>query len=136
MNWPVLCFPTNGDPAVAVSSMQSLRSATARGFKSGWYANLKIIDAEGNCCIVTEATIEKPRRKVWLFLGSLVDCRISLRLDYLTRPDKVGLDEFKKMVCADLDKHREYYESAASIREWKSMVINCHSHREVIECLS
>jgi hypothetical protein len=136
MKWPVLCIPSNGSRAEVVKEKEVLTTSTMLGVTSGWYTNLRVVDADGKVYTIIRATFKRSRNPLLFLWRSLLGGRITVILESSCIPSQIALAELKDLIVADVLAHRSLYESGRPVRELVSCIHECTTHREIIDCLS
>jgi hypothetical protein len=131
--FPVVSFSKTGLMYIA-KNIDDLSVCSNRGWRSGFYSGLTIVDSSGMAIKIREA------RKIgtvgFLWGLSLVwGQRIKVELIEEGR-DKMAIDRFKERVCRQLEKDRHFWNSGGNLDNSILNIKMLGSHKEINEYLS
>lgn len=133
ISYPAVAFAKGGIVHFARNA-DDLVLCSKRGWKSGFYDSLNIVDSEGKGFNVQEARKVGNVGLLWGFDFALGQ-RIKVELVH-SEASMVSIEELKEKLLKQLKKDRHFWNSGGNLEEITSTVRAAKSHNEVLKYLA
>jgi hypothetical protein len=130
--YPVLCLSKQAGISV-VRSAEAFGRGSAALFGTGFYEELRVVDASGTAYDVVGAEITHPRSALGRALARLFDASVSVATE-LRPAGHASLEDVRERVRADVSENPEEFEemTGQSAQWWKEMLLTCADAADVV----
>jgi hypothetical protein len=135
LKYPILAFG-NDKSVIMFENVDQFTTCGERSIKKGGYFdNLRVVDASGNCYLVVSCKKIKNVGLFWgydIFLAKTIKAEFDLVQD--TTP--ISLEDFKKKVKAHIRVDADFYESSGfTINELIDQISKTSSYKEIMRVI-